>query len=105
MNALFHGGVFGWHPERVPAHRVKHFVAGHPLVARNYVAHRVVADMADMDPARRIGKHFEHVAARLGGVVVGDKGRLVMPNLLPPRVGDVRVKTLYVGHRELPGDC
>ena len=43
---------------------MQHVEALRALVARDHVAHRVVAHMAHMDAARRIGKHLEHVVFR-----------------------------------------
>ena len=79
-------------------------MARHPLIAGDHVAHSIIADMTDMDAARRIGKHFQHIGAGFGRHVVGDKGRLFIPNFLPPRVGDVRVKALGIAHKGLSGD-
>ena len=63
--AAGHGRVFGRHAEGVPAHRVQNVVARRHLVARDHVAHRVVAHMADVDAPRRIGKHFKDIVFRL----------------------------------------
>ena len=95
MHALFHGGVFGGHAERVPPHRVQHFVAAHPLVAGQHVAHGVIAHVADMDAPRRIGEHLQHVALRLGAVAVGLEALRCFPGMLPAPVGLRRVKTVF----------
>ena len=71
MDALLHRRVLRGHAEGVPAHRMEHFITLHPLVAREHVAHRVVAHVADMDAPRGIGEHLEHIASRLGRGVVG----------------------------------
>ena len=83
MDALFHRGVFRWHAERVPAHRVENLVPRRLLVAREYVAHRVIADMADMDAPAGIGEHLEHVALRLVAIAVGAEGLCLVPCGLP----------------------
>ena len=102
MDLLLHRGIFGGHAERVPAHRVEHFIALHPPVPGEHVAHRVVADMAHMDAPRRIGEHLEDVALRLGTVVARTEGRLVLPDLLPVRVGLHMVETRVHGMDSLP---
>ena len=61
MHALGHRGILRRQPERIPAHRMQHGEALRPLVARDHVAQRVVAHVAHVDPAGRIGKHLEHV--------------------------------------------
>ena len=61
MRACCDGGVFGGQAEGVPAHGVQHVEAAHPLIARERVADGVVADVADVERAARIGQHFQHV--------------------------------------------
>ncbi|MCY1167703.1 hypothetical protein D9M73_76730 [compost metagenome] len=92
VNTLFHRGIFGRHAEGVPPHRVEHFHACHPAIARQHVAHRIVADMAHMDPPRRIRKHFKNIGARFGGIVACGEGAGVVPHLLPCRVRLQRVE-------------
>ena len=94
VDALFHRGVFRGHAEGVPPHRVQHFVADHPLVAGQHIAHRVIAHMPDVNAPRRIGKHFQHIAARLGRGIVGAKGLGVVPGFLPAEIGAGRIKTV-----------
>ena len=65
VDALLHGRVLGGQAERVPAERVQHAEALGPLVARDRIAHHIIADMAHMDAPRRIGKHLKHVVFRL----------------------------------------
>ena len=62
--------VFGGQAERVPAHRVQHVVAEHAHHARDRVAERVVLGVADVQIARRIRQHLEHVVLR-ARIVVG----------------------------------
>ena len=78
-----HGGVLGRHPESVPAHRVQHVVPGRQLVARDHVAHRVVAHVAHMDAPRRIGEHLEHIVFRLAAIEPGAEQAGLVPGLLP----------------------
>ena len=42
------GGVLRGESKSVPAHRVQHVEAAHPLIAGKRVADRVVADVADV---------------------------------------------------------
>ena len=85
---LLHRGILGRHAERVPAHRMEHVEALHPLVAREHVAHRVVADMAHMDAPRRIGEHLEDIGLGARRAVVGARKRAaLLPDLLPAGVG------------------
>ena len=53
MDLLVHRRVLGRQAEGVPAHRVQHVEAARPLVARDHVAHRVVAHVAHVDAPRR----------------------------------------------------
>ena len=78
-----HRCVFGGHTKGIPAHRVQHVMPRCDLVARDYVAHRVVAHMAHMDPARRIGEHLKHIVFRLVSVAGGLKDAILFPGLLP----------------------
>ena len=93
VHALFHRGVFGRHPEGVPAHRVQHLEPAHLLVARQHVAHRIVADVAHVDAPRGIGEHLEDVAFRLGAVRIGGEGARRFPCALPASVGNGRIET------------
>ena len=49
MAAPLHRGVFGGHPEGVPAHRMQHAEPLRRLVAGDHVAHRIVADVTHVD--------------------------------------------------------
>ena len=82
-----HRGVFGRHAESVPAHRVQHVEALGHLVARDHVAHRVVAHMPHVDASRRIGEHFQHVIFRLGRLAArhGAEQAGAVPGCLPFR--------------------
>ena len=94
MDLLFHRGIFRRHAERVPAHRVQHGMAGHRLVARQHIAHRVIAHMADMDAARWIGEHLQHIGFGPVRIAIGGKARLLVPAFLPPRIGSVMIETV-----------
>ena len=64
MRAGLDRGVLGRQAERVPAERMQHVVAAHPLGARHHVADDVVADVADVRVPRRVGEHLEAVVLR-----------------------------------------
>ena len=102
VDILFHRRIFSGHAKGVPTHGMQHLMPRHPFVARQHITHGVVADMANMDAARRIGKHLKHISARLGRIIIRDEAAAFFPNILPPRVGNVRVKALFVGHRNYP---
>ena len=57
-------GVLRRQAERVPAERMQHVEAAHPLRARHHVADDVVADVADVRVARRVGEHLQAVELR-----------------------------------------
>ena len=82
--AVFHRRVLGGHAEGVPAHRMQDAEPLRALVAGHNVAHRIVADVAHVDPPRRIGEHLEHVVFR-PLVAPGDEGAGLVPRLLPAR--------------------
>ncbi len=86
-----HRGVFSGHPEGVKPHRVQHVMARRHLVARHHVAHRVVAHVADMDAARGVWKHFEHVVFGLRGIAPGLEGAGLVPGFLPFRLDHARI--------------
>ena len=92
VDLALHRRIFGRHSERVPAHRVEHFHALHPPVAREHVAHGVIAHMAHVDAPRRIGKHLEHVGLGLVAAAVGNERTLLFPARLPAPVGRARVE-------------
>ena len=87
MDLAFHGGVLRWHPEGVPAHGMEHIETHGALVARDHVAHRVVAHVPHMDAPRRIGEHLQHVVFRARVVVTGGKDVPFVPDFLPTRLG------------------
>ena len=88
-----HRRVLGRHPEGVEPHRVQHVMPGRNLVAGDHVAHRVVAHMAHVQFARRIGEHLEHVVFRLALVALGLEQLGLLPGCLPFRFGHARVET------------
>ena len=58
------GRVLGRQPEGVPAHRHQHVEALHPQVARHHVVDGVVADVAHVQLAARVGQHRAGVELR-----------------------------------------
>ena len=83
MHALGHRRVLGRQAERVPAHRMQHVEALRPLVARDHVAERVVAHVAHVDPAGRIGEHLEHVVFGPARIGRRGEGAPLLPDALP----------------------
>ena len=83
--------VLGRQPERVPPHRVQDVVALGAAIARDEVAHRVVAHMTDMQFARRIGKHLEDVVFRPCRILPRDKAAALLPSALPLRFGFTKI--------------
>ena len=81
----------------VPAHRVEHALAAHPLEARDEVGVGVAEDVADVQAAahrRRRGVDGVHVGP-LGGAVEG-VGALLLPDRAPPVLDAVEHR--LVGH-------
>src|SRR4029077_6936458 len=60
-HVVFNSGVFSGKPERVPAHGMKHVMAGHPHVASERVTDGVIAHVPHVESAGRIRQHFQHV--------------------------------------------
>ena len=83
MGAVLDRGVLGRQAEGVPAERMQHVEAAHPLHARDDVADHVVADVADVRVPRRVGEHLEAVELRLGRVLGDLEGRARPPAVLP----------------------
>ena len=64
LRLLFDGGVLGGQAERIPSHRVQDVITVGDAIARDHVAHGVVAHMAHVQPARRVGEHLKDVGLR-----------------------------------------
>ena len=79
--------------ERVPAHRMQHVEAAHPLVARDDVRRGVALRMSDVQPgAARVRKHVEHVKLRLRRIEAGLAGiRRVKAGVLVPETLPLRL--------------
>ena len=62
MLAGFDRVLLSWQTECIPAHRMQHVEAAHPLVARDDVRGGVTFGMTDVQPgAARVGKHVQHI--------------------------------------------
>ena len=83
MNSALDRRVLRRQSEGIPAHRMKRVEAAHALVARHHVTDGIIAHVTHVDAARRIGKHFENVVFRLGGVLADLKRLLGFPDALP----------------------
>ena len=94
MNLLLHRSIFSRHSESIPAHRMQHFKPAHRLIARQHIAHRVIADMAHMDAPAGIGEHFQHIALGLCAIAIGCETGGIVPHALPARVGLARLEAL-----------
>ena len=83
MGARLDGRVLGRQAERVEAEGREHGLALHGLVPDHQVAEGVVAHVALVGRAGRVGVHAEGVEGRSRVVVVDLVGPLVAPALLP----------------------
>ena len=83
MHAVFDGSVLGGQAEGVPAHRMEHVEAAHPLEPRQEVADGVHADVAHVDAARRVREHLEAVELRTAGILDGAELFALVPDPLP----------------------
>ena len=96
MRAGLDGGVLGRQAERVPAERMQHVEAAHPLRPRHHVADDVVPDVPDVRVARRVREHLQAVELRTRRVDLDLERARRRPLLLPLLVELLR---LVVGHR------
>ncbi len=76
---VLHGGVFGRQAEGIPAHGLQHVLALHALVARDHVADGVVAHMAHVQLAGRIGEHRQAVELLAAVVFAGGEAAARFP--------------------------
>ena len=84
VDVVFDGVVLGRQAEGVPAHRVEHVVALHPLFSGDEVERRVGARVADVQPLPgRIGELDQRVVFRLRVVAHRGKRLLLLPDPLP----------------------
>ena len=83
MPTYSHRSIFSWHAKGVPPHWMQHIMSGGQLIARNHIAHGVIAYMAHVNAARWVGKHFQDIVFRTIGSRHGFEGLGFGPSLLP----------------------
>ena len=93
------GGVFGGQPEGVPAHGMQHVETAHPLVTRQGITDSVVAHVPDVQRARWIRQHLEHVKLRAARVLFRLVQFFARPFLIPLELDLLMVVRLF-GHVE-----
>ncbi len=93
VDLLFHRSIFCRHSERIPTHWVEDSVTCHRLVARQDIAHRIVANVPHVDAPRRIGKHLQNIGLGFVGLGRRDKNAAFLPHLLPVRISLEWVET------------
>ena len=101
MHPVVDRRVLGGQAERVPAHRVQHVEAPHPLVAGQQIADRVDPHVAHVDAAGRVREHLEAVVLGPAGLLGHLELLAVRPGLLPPGLDlgeGVAVRTVVEGH-------
>ena len=106
MDPGLDGGVLGRQAEAVEPDGAEHGVALHGALADQQVTEGVVADVALMGGAARVGVHAEHVVGRARVVVVDLVGAVVGPAPLPfglDRLGVVLLCHDPPGYRRRPG--
>jgi len=100
VDTVFDGGIFRRQAEGVPADGVQDVESVHPLEAAKGVTDAVVADMPHVQPAGRVGKHFQNVV--LGPVTAfGGAIDLVLIPACLPFLFDVP-KWVYLRHDTTP---
>ena len=85
MDVVVHRGVLGGHAERVPSHRMEDVESLRLAIARNHVAHRVIAHVPHVDFARGVREHLKDVVFGLRFVFAGAEYSRVVPSLPPTR--------------------
>src|SRR6266852_87251 len=101
MHPVLDRRVLGGQPEGVPAHRVQHVEAPHPLVAGQQIADRVDPHVAHVNAAGRVRKHLEAVVLGPAGLLGHLELLAVRPGFLPPGLDlreGVAVLTVVEGH-------
>jgi hypothetical protein len=61
MRVVGNGRVLRGHAEGIPAHGMQHVKSPHSLISGQNITDGVITDMADVNIAGRIGKHFQKV--------------------------------------------
>ena len=83
MGVVLDRRILGGQAESVPAHGVQDIEALHPLVAGHHIADGVVADMAHVNAARRVGEHLQEIIFGPAGVFACGIGLVVKPVAAP----------------------
>ncbi|MNQ76698.1 hypothetical protein D3C85_915450 [compost metagenome] len=78
-DVVLHRGVFRRHAEGVPAHGLQHVLAEHALVAGDHVTDGVVAHVAHVQLAARVGEHRQAIEGVLAGLLTHFKGFVRVP--------------------------
>ena len=91
------GGVLGRQAERVPAERMQHVEAAHPLHPRHHVADDVVAHVPDVRVAGGIGEHLQAVELRTRGIGVDLEGAPCSSTALPLLIEFGRLEISHEG--------
>ena len=76
------GGIFRRQAECVPAHGLQHVLALHALVAADHVADGVVAHVAHVQAAARVGEHRQAIELFLARLFAGLERLRLLPVLL-----------------------
>src|ERR1051326_8239740 len=72
-------------------------------VARDEVSHRIIADMPDMELARRIWEHFKNIVFRTRGIFARRETLAFAPLALPFRLGFPEIVTRHAcSHTSAP---
>ena len=93
MRFVLDCSILGRQAERVPAHGMQHVETAHALHPRYHVANRIIAHVAHVQRAARIGQHFEDVVFWLGWVGFGFENTSFSPSFLPLGFDLLRVVT------------
>ena len=83
MDATLDRRVLRRQAERVPAHGVEHVVPAGAHIARNHVAHGVIADMAHMDAPGGVWEHFKNIVFGTRIILARVEQPTALPELLP----------------------
>src|SRR5262245_51030812 len=83
MDVTLDRGVLRRQAEGIPAHGMQHVVALGTHVARDHIAHGVVAHVAHVDAPRRVWEHLKNVVFRPGVVLGGLEDAALLPLRLP----------------------
>ena len=102
MDAALERRVLRRKAEGIPAHGMEHVEPPRPLVARDDVAHRVVAHVAHVDAARGIREHLQDVVSRASISALRPEQPRILPGGLPLGLDRLRVVTLTHRPRSLP---